>query len=555
MVFTDEMDKKRNTIPIDKVELIIGISTYDITSYYETGANFRQKKEREMDKISSGDITYTFTNHDNYFSELDPTSVFYEKVYLNQAKVKFYEGFRFGGVEEYELQSTLKVIEVRLDQTKSKCYIRCQDPMVKVIKEKINAYPTGLIAIADAGNTGDGTCSRIQTKPFSTVNEDVTVTLSGAANFTAVGSVSGALGAGVVGAEYTAAGNVCKFTITAGGVAFVNLDKFTFTTYKHPQWDDVNPVKIIWSVLTGYEWDGDVAEDWLLRTLQFDNTQAAGNTDIDYDSFAAAIADITYFTMSGAVKYDKPANALIEELTSTFLGAIWINPSGKIQISFYKPAIDGVLREFSDEKKITSLFYKRSLKNIINSAVGRYKATKTWFWSDDMERLDIDILDGYYATQNATSITAYGIEKRHIVISFWYSDGGLHVEWPLFRLVDKYGDAPTEISFDTGMDALQTKLADRIKVTESKSKLDNIIYEVMEFRKNFVSKPKKINVGCSNDNTTGVKWVFLGSSVNETDHDWSVGASQDWDTATDWEKQFCYLSTTGSVVQPLYYYF
>jgi len=555
MTFTDEMDRKRGSKPIFKVELILNSTVYDISKYYISGANFYLKKEREKDKITASDMTYIFNNYDNYFSEYDSSSVFFQKIFLNQGLIKFYVGFRFNGTEEYNLQSTQKIVDVKVNQTNSTCSIRCQDLMLKVIKEKVNSYPSSLVPVANSGNTGNGTMSRVQTKPFSTIDENVTVTFSSSTNFSVVGSVSGSMGSGTVDTEFIASGNQCKFEISAGSVAFVSGDLFTFTLYRFPEWDFENPVKIIWSILTGYDWDSDTQEDWYERSLKFDHTKSSSNVDLDYDAFSQTISEITFFVISGAVPYDQPANELIEDIVSMFLGAVWINPDGKLTISFFKPSISGTLREFSDSKKIVSLEYEKNIKEIVNSGVGRYKATKNWAWSDDMWKEDTDLLDGYYATRNTESINNYGIEQRRVITSYWYSAEGAHVEWSLTRIVDKYAQAPLEVTFKTGFDSLQTELGDRIKVTNEKSKLSEYILEVLEIKLAFSKSDKSSTLTCANDSTTGIAWAFLGSNVLEDDHDWTTSSSQNWDTATSWERQFAYLSTTGATVDPRYYLF
>ena len=224
MAFTDEMDKQQGSIPVDRIRITIGTVVTDLTSYYLGGAKFSHKKEKAIDRITTGDVTYTFSNYDNYFSELDSNSIFYNVDYLNNAKIDFAEGFNFSGSITYETQSTLKVIEVKLSQDNSKCYIRCQDPIQKILKSKINQYPPLLVPSAGTANTGNGIMSRVQTLPFSTVNRAYTVTFDSGTGYT-LSSGTDTYGSGTVGSEFTATGNVCKFQIDAGGVACSNCSR------------------------------------------------------------------------------------------------------------------------------------------------------------------------------------------------------------------------------------------------------------------------------------------------------------------------------------------
>ena len=67
------------------------------------------------------------------------------------------------------------------------------------------------------------------------------------------------------------------------------------------------------------------------------------------------------------------------------------------------------------------------------------------------------------------------------------------------------------------------------------------------------AEPKKIILTLDDAGTTGLDWAFIGSDVNEGD-----GASpqaSSFDSATEADKQFCYISQTGAVSAPMYYDF
>ena len=572
MAFVDEMDRKIGTQPILKIELygaavltlpsdtlypagtllpVSGDKWTDITKYYESGADFRQEKERGIDQISSADVTYTFANYDGYFTKLKINSIFFGQYLLHHAKIRCSVGFRFDGTEEYETQSELLITEIKNDQANSKCYIRCQDRIYDLISQRVNVYSSDSVPKAAIGNTGNGVMTRVETKPFSTITEDFTVTLTSATAFSVNGSISGDVGTGTVGEEFTASGNQCKFTLNAGSIAFDSQDIFTFSTYRYPEWDDKNPVKIIWSILTGYDWDTDTQDGWYERTLKFDHTKSTSNTDLDYDSFVDTVDKVTFFTLSSYIPYNSPAKQTIEEIISMFLGATFIGPQGKITINFFKPVWGTTeKREFSDIKKITQIDYKEDINLLINSGIGNYKATKNWAWSDDA-RTNLDVLDGHYSRSESNSIDNYGVIKNFTYDRYWYSANGAHLSWAIDRLIYRHALCPRQISIKTGLDALKTKLGDVVLLTDSNANISRKACEVVGISKNFSSPPYEIILDLDDLNTTEGKYVFSGSSANEND---GISPQVDnWDSANATERDFCYLSTADAQVDPRHY--
>src|SRR5690348_10470641 len=79
--------------------------------------------------------------------------------------------------------------------------------------------------------TGNGLISGLIGGSAS-IAENITVTLTASNTFNVTGSVSGSLGSGTVGTPFV--NSKVNFTITAGGVAFVAGDVFTFSTC--PPW-------------------------------------------------------------------------------------------------------------------------------------------------------------------------------------------------------------------------------------------------------------------------------------------------------------------------------
>lgn len=95
----------------------------------------------------------------------------------------------------------------------------------------------------DAGNTGTGTCSDVSTSPTDTIDEQWEIRLTSSSAFD-VYRDSGTGddpsqsqswtqdGSGTVGTQYSSGTRGISFTVTAGGTAFVDGDKFTFRSYK-----------------------------------------------------------------------------------------------------------------------------------------------------------------------------------------------------------------------------------------------------------------------------------------------------------------------------------
>ena len=301
----------------------------------------------------------------------------------------------------------------------------------------------------------------------------------------------------------------------------------------------MNPAEIIWNLLTGYVYSTDVQSDWSGRVLDLDSTQSTDNTDINYTSFVDAIADIDN-NLTGYVDYDKNAAQVIEQIIIHFLGAIYTDNQGKVSISSYKPSFGAVLlREFSDEKKVFTMDSERDTAKVINQVTVKCKLSASWAWSNAEE-----VLDDIYVASNSTSVSDYGIKNPFTwEDNYWYSANRAAQEWFADRLVDKFGDPPLEINFETGLDAIRHNLADRIKFTDSRTSYSNKLQEINKIEKDFESNYKTIKLYSQDIGTDGVKWCFLGSSVDENDGISPQNA--DFDSASLTDKQFCYLSQTG----------
>lgn len=102
---------------------------------------------------------------------------------------------------------------------------------------------TGMALTPSFVGTGDGTIDALGGS--AGVAEVITVTFTTSTAFAVVGSISGAIGTGVVGTPFTS--TKVNLTITAGGTAFVATDAFTFSVT--PPWlsqRSVSGSEMIW---------------------------------------------------------------------------------------------------------------------------------------------------------------------------------------------------------------------------------------------------------------------------------------------------------------------
>lgn len=100
----------------------------------------------------------------------------------------------------------------------------------KYIAYNKDAAASATVPDADDENTGNATCSTVTVDDEKTLTEDITVTFTEATAFTVTGSVSGALGTGSTGAEFSDETGKIAFTITAGNTPMAEDDVFTFST-------------------------------------------------------------------------------------------------------------------------------------------------------------------------------------------------------------------------------------------------------------------------------------------------------------------------------------
>jgi hypothetical protein len=537
--FLYEMGKKRDTNPFIKIEHIdMNGTVTDITDYYDSGGNISREKERAPDEIQAGDFDITLFNHNDYFSEYKAGSLFYGIQY-HFSTIRVSVGFVLETGESAIKQMCLGYIdELTVHGDESKVTLRCRDLIHRVIDESLHLRCEEEIPTPGVGNVGDGVCSAINTKPFSTVNETWTLTCTtpgadGVAQFSVVGSVSGSAGTATSGTEFSSSGKGIKFTVSAGTTPWAASDVFTFQSFKHPEWTQENPAKIIWSVLTGYNYDTDTQEVWADSVLNLDHTQDTNNVDIDYESFILAVDQIDEFILTGYVDFSEPAQDVLESLLLLFLGSIFTNADGKIILKTWAPSIDGTARSFSDDMKITQLGYTRTVNEIINYVRVAYKKTQTWqFTGDEI------IYDGWHVEKDAASILKYDKLSQEYMTR-WYMSGGTHVEDFTTRLLSRYSEPPLVIEFVTGSDGILSEIGDKVYITDTKYGIASAAAEISKISKTIDSNPLSVEITARRDVSMDTIYGYLGSRADEGDG--RAPQASTWGTATVDDKLFCYL--------------
>ncbi len=554
--FLTEMARLQGTTPRTKVEFIDkAANVTDVTAWYMSGANFEQVRQRAVAEIQAGQFDIVFANYDDKFSEYVASSLLYNLDY-HGAKIRISEGFLLpDGTLEYVTQCVLYIDQLMTDPSASIVTFSCRDIMGFVMDKVLHAHPDAEIPVPDPANVGNGIVSGVAKLPFVTVNETWTLTCTtpgadAVGIFSVVGSISGSIGPATSGTEFVSAGHGIRFTIRAGATVWSLSDKFTFALKQHPEWSAKNAGKIIWSILTGYDWDTNVQESFSAMVFNFDHTQSDANTDLDYNAFATVIAvidSIAVFSIKGFIPYDTNAVTLLQETITMFLGSIYSGNDGRIKMTTYIPPFTANFRTFSDALKIMQLNYFRNIDEVINHVTVSYKASDSWPWSNTAITLD-----GLYVDEDSASVSSRGLYSQEFIIP-WYSASGDHVQDFGSKLITRYKDPPLEIEFLTGMDGLLTEMGDRVIVTDTKSNFAGVVGEVTRMVKQFDQQPASILFRVRKDGTTNTIFGVIGSTDNEGD---GVSPQSDnYDTATTADKQFAYFSKVGSAAAPQYFIF
>lgn len=554
----DLLDQKVGVYTRRRIIWKLDSGNQDITEYFLSGASVSQEKERAPDRLTAGDAQLRFSNKDDTFTENLSTSILYEQNYHNRV-ITFEIGIeRPSGAFSWMTVATMKVVSLELSSTPSEVNIRVQDMVERLLRETINARPSTMDAVAGGSNAGDGIVSEVDVRPFVNVAQNWTLTCTlggndGVATFSVVGSVSGNIGTATSGTEFSdATGGGIKFTIQAGNTNWAVGDVFTFSTVRLMEYTAENPVKVIWSLLTGYDYDTDVAEAWLTRTPQLDHTQSSSNTDLNWAMFEKAVDDAasTIPTIKGFIPWNSKLVGAIEGILLHFLGAMFVDPQGKLTIKLWRPEMWQDVKEFADSKKARRISYVRDVRDVINRVKVKYRKLNIWPWANEESE---DELDGIYVAQNDASYTTLQQWYDQNFVSYWWNSDGDHVAYFALRLVDKYGETPRKFNIKTGIDALEVEIGDIVAITDTKLVLDRYEVEVMRKDGDYDSNPVAVSLIAEDTGTYGIQWGFLGSSADEGDG--LSPQAADYASATDANKLFCYLSATGATAQPLYYMF
>ncbi len=556
VAFRTEMDKQQGITPRTKVEFIDkAANVTDVTAYYLSGANFEQVRQRAVAEIQAGQFSIVMSNQDDTFSEYKASSLLYNLDY-HGARIRVSEGFLLpDGTLEYQTQGTVYIDELATDPKTSQVTFSCRDILGFIMDRKLHAKPSLEIPAPDSGNVGTGVVTGFAKLPFVTVNETWTLTCTtpgadGVAQFSVVGSISGSIGPATSGTEFVSTAHGVRFTIKAGTTVWSGGDKFTFTTYRHPEWTNVNAAKIIWSILTGYNWDTNTQENFHTLVMSFDHTQSSANTDIDYEAFATLVAivdAIAVFAIKGFIGYDTDAVTLLQDTITMFLGSIYSGNDGRIKLTTYVPPFTANFRTFADTLKIMELNYFRLIDEVINHVSVTYQASDTWPWSTSSLALD-----GSFVEEDAASVSTRGLYSQDFTIP-WYSASGDHVQDFTSKLIARYKDPPLEIEFVTGLDGLLTEMGDRVLVNDVKSGFSGVVGEVTHIIKQFDKQPASIQFRVRKDTTANTVFGVIGSSIDEGD---GISPQNDsYDSATTADKQFAYFSKVGSAVAPQYFIF
>lgn len=550
------MARQNDAHPKTKIEFItVGGTVTDISTYYQSGANVQQQKDRAPDEIQAADFDIVLTNHDNKFSEYDPTSLLYGIQY-HGARIRVSEGFVLpNGTEEYQVKCVGYIDQIIADGSISEVTFRCRDLIRQLLDRAMNPTPVSEFPIAAVGNIGNGLCSAVAVLPFRTKNETWTLTCitagaSGTAQFSAVGSTSGNVGTVTVGTQFTtgsAAGGV-KFNLSGGTNNFAVGDIFVLATAQFPEFTSMNVVKIIWNVLTGYDWDSNTQSAWHGQVFAFDHTQSVANTDLDYTAFSNAITQINSsggYSLTGYCPRDVSAVDFVRNLMLMFLGSVFTGQDGRLTIKVYTATFTSAAGTLlSDAQKVTILGYTRTIDEVINYAVVSYKATQTWEFSDVAPAYD-----GTYIYSDPVSVSKYNVIAQPYTFN-WFAPNGQHAINFAQRLIGKFGDPPLTIDFTTGLDAILLQLGDIIAITDTKYVLSAVLCEIAIIQAGYDQNPGEVTIRARRDSALSTTFGYLGSSANEGDG--LSPQSLNYDTASASDKLFAYCGQTGGGGGPDY---
>jgi len=524
MGFDTEKAKQAGAKPKIEIKIWDGVeyAQLDISPYLKKVPSITQELERGKYTFISGDVRIALFNTVKEFSPEYASSLIYEKYLLNRdIQIGLYFEQADGSPTAVERIFTGRMKARKWDSKQAQIDIRCMDILKKALKEKICAPKHDEVAVADPGNTGTGTFSKITKKGLATVTETWTVVFTDATHFTATGSVSGLqVNTGTVGTEYSSDSEEVTFTISqdGGDTAFIATDQFTFKTYQLLEWTDTNPADIIKDILT-------------------DTTQGLGLTEgtyIDAAEFASSKAKTADIELTGSFD-NKIAKDAIAEIMQTCLGKLTVSRTGKIKFIVWEPEFAATYREFTDTVDfLDGPKPEDKVDDIINSIGIK--------WGENLENLYVCIDSNSVSNYKTTIYEDY--EMNFVRDENTAKNVG-------DKMLYMFATPPETTEVVTNLQAVDLELAEHIKLTDTLMAWDGRPFMVRKLKKQLAAG--KVTVVGEHAQYLNENWAFLGSNAVEADHDWTPASSQDWDTATAWERQFCYMSQDGAGADPRYY--
>lgn len=123
---------ERSNQPVKRIWLCINSTLYDVTDKFMSMGAIDRKMAYEPGKtkfLTISGQTLVMSNADKYFSDLNPTSLFYDRAYSGVDQIKVYAGFVIPatGYAEVLQKADMKLITIKLATKEGMAYLECQD--------------------------------------------------------------------------------------------------------------------------------------------------------------------------------------------------------------------------------------------------------------------------------------------------------------------------------------------------------------------------------------------------------------------------------------------
>jgi len=130
---------KRSNQPTKRIWLYINSDFYDITDKLISMRPIDRKmayKPGQSQLLTISDSDLVMSNADRYFSDLNPTSPFYDRDYAGSDQIKVFAGFMIPppghGYAEVLQKADMKLMAIELATKEAKAHLRCQDSFREV---------------------------------------------------------------------------------------------------------------------------------------------------------------------------------------------------------------------------------------------------------------------------------------------------------------------------------------------------------------------------------------------------------------------------------------